>query len=210
MARFTCTLGRIQGKLGDHVYYILNGKQYVRTLPSTDNPVVSVAQARQRSKWKLATSFAKTLTPLIKASHPERHKLSPYNLLMKALLRHSITQDNNVFRIDYSTVKISRGSLRPAFNAAVSCLNGILQFGWYYDDGIDCIGAHNDKAILVAYCPALNESIYIGSETDRSSGKALLDVTAFTGHEVHTWLGFVSADERKAADSVYVGMVRVT
>lgn len=200
--------GNISGKLGDKIYYMRMGKQCVRSVPAKRTRTVTQKRTAQQQKMILANQFAATIKQLIKISYPERHQLTPYNLLLKELLNVAISQSNDQYIIDYKYVRISRGciGLPPGWNADGK--GHTLYYSWSNSTSRD--RRPDDRSILVAYCAALNQCIFITSGPDRSTGKAELDVAAFSGYEVHTWLGFVSENGKKAADSTYTGAVKVT
>ena len=66
-----------------------------------------------------------------------------------------------------------------------------------------------DKAILLAYFPALNQIIFSMQTATRADEAAVLNTGTLKGNTAHTWLGFLSSDEKDAADSVYTGIVEV-
>jgi hypothetical protein len=51
--------------------------------------------------------------------------------------------------------------------------------------------------------------VYTLNGPNRSSGQAMLDVSQFSGKNVETWLGFISADGKEIANSLYTGQVAV-
>jgi hypothetical protein len=59
----------------------------------------------------------------------------------------------------------------------------ILQFS-FADNSTDGIASPGDNVMLVAYAPNLQQ--------------ASLNVIAFKGHAVETWIGFLSQDEKDA------------
>jgi hypothetical protein len=62
----------------------------------------------------------------------------------------------------------------------------------------------------VAYCEAINKSIYITGAGRRSALTAELNVAAFIGYEVETYIGFISEDDKNIASSCYTGRVTVS
>ena len=62
----------------------------------------------------------------------------------------------------------------------------------------------NDRAILVAYLPETKEAVFAFSDAERKDGTAVLEMGSKNGM-VQTWLGFLSADESNAANSLYTG-----
>ncbi|WP_394330967.1 DUF6266 family protein, partial [Hydrotalea flava] len=43
----------------------------------------------------------------------------------------------------------------------------------------------------------------------RSTEQAVMDVSQFSGKTVETWIGFISADGKEIANSLYTGQVAV-
>ena len=84
----------------------------------------------------------------------------------------------------------------------------ILQFS-FADNSTDGIASADNNVILVAYAPDLQQSVFTLYGGFRKDKKASLNVSAFKGHAVETWIGFVSADEKDASDSVYTGCIIV-
>ncbi|MBK5272705.1 MAG: hypothetical protein JJE22_17030 [Bacteroidia bacterium] len=62
----------------------------------------------------------------------------------------------------------------------------------------------------MAYCPARNQCIFTTIGADRSTEEAVLDVAAFTGETVHTYLGFISADGKNISNSYFTGELDLT
>ncbi|MEO6136582.1 MAG: DUF6266 family protein, partial [Ginsengibacter sp.] len=62
-----------------------------------------------------------------------------------------------------------------------------------------------DKVVMVAYCPSLQQTIFTISDSRRADAQAILNTQPFAGHTVETWMGFISADGKDAANSVYTG-----
>lgn len=86
---------------------------------------------------------------------------------------------------------------------------GVITFTWTNDTGVG--GAHtDDKCILVANCESLKKCVFTKEGGERHSGEAKLVVPGFHSHKVHTWLGFISADGMRIANSVYTGEITGT
>jgi hypothetical protein len=125
------------------------------------------------------------------------------------LLKNAITGNSPLFELDYTKVLISRGDLPGAEGAtAASKVAGKIAFSWNNNSGIGK-SKPGDKAILVAHCPELAQSIYITAGDTRSTGTQVMDAAHFSGKEVHTYIGFISEDEKDIADSIYTGAVTV-
>jgi hypothetical protein len=61
---------------------------------------------------------------------------------------------------------------------------------------------------MVAYFPESKEAVYQFSDATRNDGHALLEMESKRGAVV-TWIGFLSADEKNAANSTYAGSMEL-
>lgn len=110
--------------------------------------------------------------------------------------------------INYKRVSVCRGPLWNTQQATAKAIYNTLTFSWINDSGIG--GANSDdQCILVAYCPSLKKCVFTKEGGERQAGKADLDVPEFRSQTVHTWLGFISADGNRIANSIYTGEVLV-
>jgi len=132
--------------------------------------------------------------------------------LNKALsynLKNGITGTYPLFTIDYSVVLISRGDLPNADTAAAAAgTAGKVNFTWTDNSGTGKALA-TDTAMLVVYCADKNQSVYVLSGAARSAGTDVVNVPAFSGKKVQTWLSFVAADGSEIATSDFTGEVTV-
>lgn len=77
------------------------------------------------------------------------------------------------------------------------------------NNSLDGIASENDRAIIVVYSPSLKKMEFTLHGGRRADGVAMLDINAaansFEGHQIETWIGFISEDEEEASDSVWTG-----
>ena len=105
--------------------------------------------------------------------------------------------------IDYSKILVASGTRFNTERAAAKPVGDTILFKWERD--LIPTNYATDKAILVAYCEALNKCIYTAMGPPRSACKAKLEVAVFRGQAVHTWLSFITTDGQLVADSIYTG-----
>lgn len=207
MAKLNVRTGTLSGKVGNLIYSSWCGIPYTRSRP-TPNPDYqpTPAQQAQRLKFSLATRFCGTLTPLLKQAFLSGNSRSTgQNRAISHICKHAISGVAPHLELAYPRIFISRGELPGAPGAtATPIANGQVQFRWI-STGDRGYSSNSDKALLVIYCPALQQSVYNTAGADRREETATLEAFAFSGHTVHSWLGFLSEDGKLAADSVYTG-----
>lgn len=105
--------------------------------------------------------------------------------------------------INYHKILVASGNRFNTERAAAKSVGDTILFKWEND--LIPKDYATDKAILVAYCEALNKCIFTTMGPPRTARKAQLHVTEFRGKPVHTWLSFITADGKQVADSIYTG-----
>jgi len=160
-------------------------------------------------KFEMVSEFVINIQDVLAISD-RYHYGAPY--LWYHSIRHIMKYafiDYPVPGINYKEILISRGNLWNTQKAMAKAAPCAITFTWTNDIGI---GGTNpdDKCILVAYCGSLKKCVFTKEGGDRRSGEAKLAVPGFRSHKVHTWLGFISADGTRIANSVYTGEIKVT
>jgi len=86
---------------------------------------------------------------------------------------------------------------------------GLLTYAWTDNSGIS-IAKANDHAVLLAYCSDLKQTIYTtaGGRRDILTGDP--DVSPFTGHEVQTYIAFITKTCKNNSNSPYTGSYLVS
>lgn len=200
-------LGPVTGRTGPVVSYVRFGQNITRSLSnSKKNKIETPARKIQREKIKVCNEFTKafTGTGFFNRSFPQYGDTgSGYNRATSAIMNLAIvTQPETT--IAWPKVLISKGPI-AAVDFAVASMNeeGDIVFTWTDNTGTGTAKG-NDKAILVAYFPERKEAVFQFSDATRHDCQAILEMNS-QGGVVETWLGFLSADEKNAANSVYTG-----
>lgn len=101
--------GLLSGRIGDVVYVIKNGKNYLRSVATKrSNRILSSLQAQHQTRFKKASTIARQLLPFFRKGHPKLPG-GHYPLLMKQLLKLLSTSAHAT--IDWSTLQLSTGKL---------------------------------------------------------------------------------------------------
>lgn len=204
-------LGDISGKVGDRAFTQWKGIPCVRSMPGTRKKKPSPAQLAQQASFRLISKFLQPLGDLLAISFGEQCKrMTGANAAMQHNLKAAITGNFPDLAIDPARILISRGSLPNIIcPVAASVMRGKLVFCW--EDNSRAVGTFpTDTAFVAAWCAAQHQWIYQITDCPRKAGVCVLNVEAFRGKFVETYIGFKSAGPVvRIADSVYTGMVRV-
>ncbi|HEY9363121.1 MAG TPA: DUF6266 family protein [Chitinophagaceae bacterium] len=200
-------LGPVTGRTGPVVSYIRFGKNITRSLSNSKrNKIETPARKMQRQKIKVCNEFTKafTGTGFFNKSFPAYGNTgSGYNRATSAIMNLAIVSHPET-TIAWPKVLISKGPVASVDVGSASINEaGNIVFTWIDNTGTGTAKG-NDKAILVAYFPESKEAVYQFSDATRNAGWAILEMNSKKG-VMETWLGFLSADEKNAANSVYTG-----
>ena len=112
--------------------------------------------------------------------------------------------------IDYANALVTRGNLTGASNGAASSPSaGNVEATWTDNSGSGSALA-TDKALIALLNTTRGEAVFTTAGPARSAGSATIPVPPeYSGEDVEVFLGFVSEDGTKVANSVYLGSVTV-
>jgi Family of unknown function (DUF6266) len=204
-------LGPVIGKTGPVVGYLRFGQNITRSMSdSRKNRIETPKRKAQRQKIKLCNEFTKafTGTGFFNRSFPAHdHTGSGYNRVTGAIMNRAIISNPEIM-LSYPRILISQGPI-PCVDYASALVNeeGDIVFTWTDNAGTGT-AKENDKAILVAFFPGTRQAVYKFSDATRKDGAAVLEMDSIKG-AAETWIGFLSADETNAADSMYSGSLTV-
>ncbi len=203
--------GAFIGTIGPVTGFMRNGKNVLRTSTSSIQNKRTPLQLAQRQKISICNRFTRAFvrTGFFNKTFPAHgHTGTGFNRVTGALLSLAVTGAYPNMQLNYAEVLVSKGLLPGAPSAKATVKNGVLHFS-FVDNSTDGIASADDTIILVAYAPDLQQAIFTLYGGFRKDKKAVLNVTVFKGHAVETWIGFLSADEKDASDSVWVGRLVV-
>lgn len=204
-------LGAFVGTVGPVTGFIRNGRNLLRSSTSSVKDKRTSLQLAQREKMRICNLFTGAFsgTGFFNKSFPAySHTGTGYNRATSALMSRALTGVSLDMVLSYPLVLISKGRLPGAQAAKATIKKGIIQFS-FADNSSNGIAAADDTLILVAYAPDLHQAVFNLYGGFRKDKKGALNVSAFKGNAVETWIGFLSADERDASDSVYTGRLVV-
>ena len=186
------------------------GIDYMRSATNRRTRAASELQLQQQRKFAVMMKFIQPLAGLLMLSFRNfAVRMTGTNSAFSYNLKNAIAGIYPDYTIDYSLVLISRGDLPNALNpAGAAGAAGEIVFTWLNNAGTGK-AMDTDQFIGVVYCPALQQSVYTTKGSDRSAQTDTLAVSMFSGQVVETWVGFISADGKEIATSIYTGQVTV-
>lgn len=205
-------LGEFTGRAGNVSGYVRHGQNFLRSLPRKSNKSMGPKRLAQQQKIKVCNAFttAFTGTGFFNTTFPAYGATgSGYNRATSALMNKAIVGSYPDTAIAWPKVLISKGPLPYAEYAGVTRDDdGNIIFSWTDNSGTGT-AKENDKVILVAWFPKLQQAIFNMDAARRSGCLATLAAAAFKGYDAETWIGFINHDGKDASDSVYTGSVQL-
>jgi hypothetical protein len=203
-------LGAFSGKVGPVVGASWRGKEVMRSLPKKGNRVPTATQLLQRQKFAMVQTFLSGISPVVKRYYGSNSGLKTRgNNAMSYLMREALVFTDPDFEWDYSKVLISRGDLTGIEEASVDVTPGEINVMWA-DNSEQGEALADDKLVLLVYDPESKAVVYslaAGERADEATSLAM--PSHLEDAEVQVWATFVSADEKLAATSLYLGAVTV-
>jgi hypothetical protein len=202
-------LGPVTGKTGPVVSYIRFGQNITRSRSdSKKNRIETPDRKKQRDKIKVCNEFTKAFsgTGFFNKSFPAfGHTGSGYNRATSAIMNRAIVSNPEII-LSYPRILISQGPI-PSVEYASALVNaaGNIQFTWTDNTGTGT-AKENDTAIMVAWFSGTKEAVYKFSDATRKDLTAVLEIDLQKG-TAETWIGFLSADENNAANSIHAGSI---
>jgi hypothetical protein len=204
-------IDQLSGTIGPVVGATWRGIPYIRTKPTKGKrkKKSSNAQAATRIRFALAAKLLRDMRPIVELGfRDEAVEKTGMNAAISYTMKLAITGEFPDFKIAYDYVLISRGKLPNVEHATVVAdAPETIRFNWTNNEGIGKASGE-DKVLLVVYCAEDGDTVF-KTGAYRSAGTYILELKGFSGYMVHTWISFISADDRDVANSVYTGTVMV-
>lgn len=199
--------GSYSGRIGNIVYYKLNGKWVARSINKSNKPL-SPATLAANQRISVTSRTMKILKAFIEVGFKEsgiKKRDNAYNAAMSYNMKNVLQGEYPYINMDYSQMRVSEGDLMPAQLASVEQVLDGLRFSWFTDPATPWPD-YTDQVMLLSFFPALGKIVYQLYGPERSVGSATLSLSAPMQTEyMETYISFISADRSKTANSVYTG-----
>ena len=204
-------LGGFSGKVGNVVGGTWKGIDYMRIKPANVANPRTEGQVDQRSKFSTVLKFLQPMTDFLRVGYKlYAKKMTQFNAAMSYNLNNSITGSYPNFMIDYASALVTRGNLTGVTNGAASSPSvASVEVTWTDNSGSGSAQA-TDKALIVLLNTTRQEAVFTTAGPARTAGIDNISVPSeYTGEDVEVFLGFISEDGTKVANSSYLGSVTV-
>ena len=207
MARSNGTAGAPNGKISKMVFYQLNGQEVIRGI-GIKKKIKSTKVLAQNNSMKLLMQFFNKIKPFLKAGFKNEAAGSIYNYHNLATAynrKHAIIFEDQQPVLQYDKVLLSRGTAHEPQHASVETDAAGLRFRWDIEPDLPW-SVNQDQAMLLAWFPELNETLFTTAGALRSTGTDLLELSpAYRNLQVETYIAFVSQDRESVSNSIYLG-----
>ncbi|MCX2452210.1 DUF6266 family protein [Pedobacter sp. PLR] len=197
--------GHLNGKVGNLVFYMLNGQPVVRLNGRKGKP--STLQLANYQEMAVTTKLLKRMGGFIKLGYGLQARGTVHNAHNLATSYHkkqALKGEYPNISIDYSKVKLSQGVMPETADLKINKLAGGLEITW---DPKEYPGLQdNDSVMVMICCPETGKDQEYLNVARRSEGKCFIPVYEnVLNQQIEPYISFISADGEKVSDSVYLG-----
>lgn len=203
--------GFIQGKIGNLVYYVKNGKQIVREAGKVTKPP-TLPQLQNRMELAVVVAFLRPLTEFINVGFivgsKDYHKLkTPYNLAVAYNKPNAVVGAYPDVVMDFTKVLVANGNIDMAMLPSMELTAEGIRFEWLCPE--DTIWPRQtDEVMMLAYFPDLARAVYITAGAKRSACTDLLVLPEeLLAEHMEVYISFVANDRKSTARSTYLGRI---
>ncbi|SMC54131.1 DUF6266 family protein [Pedobacter nyackensis] len=199
--------GNISGKVGNIVFYTLNGKQVARTIGKiTANPTVPQLQCRQG--MAVINIFIKHVAAFINVGFQLLAKgttRTPNNMAVAYNKRNALQGTYPNVVIAYDKVLVTQGSMWGAIEPSVEMTLQGLDFSWSCPASVTWPRV-NDQVMVLVYFPVIKKVVYILSGDWRSNCATSLALQSNLLNEyMEVYISFIAENRKNIANSTYLG-----
>ncbi|WP_316813344.1 DUF6266 family protein [Pedobacter heparinus] len=199
--------GNHRGRIGNVVYYMLNGKNVSRGIGRNIKPPTEL-QLQYRMGTKMSSILLKRLKEFLDIGFgllAIKAKDNAYNEAVKANKKNIITGTYPNLEFAYDQLLLSKGELKPAQNCIVLPTADGLQYSWDTDPEMAWPEA-TDQVMMLAYFPEKDKVFTNLFGNSRLSGLDVLEIPpSLQGEYMETYVSFIAANRKQVADSTYTG-----
>ncbi|WP_316752699.1 DUF6266 family protein [Pedobacter gandavensis] len=201
--------GGFNGRVGNLVGYMLNGKNVVRTIGHSTKRL-SPARKVNCDRMTIVNKFLSPISSFIKVGFRLKVVGTDRNFYNEAVSynkKYAVTGVYPEAELDYPKAMLSMGTLLKAEKPSIQLVETAIEFSWEVPADLPWRN-RNDRAMVLLYWPDQQKHTHILSGVHRKDGKQSVQIDANLANErVVAYISFVSEDATEISDSVYAGSI---
>ncbi|MBB5438641.1 hypothetical protein HDC92_002322 [Pedobacter sp. AK017] len=199
--------GNYSGKIGNLVFYEINGKQVVRTVGKITKPPTE-KQLSCRQQITVINSFLKPVIEFVNVGFKLKAKgtnKGAYNMAVSHNKKQALQGIYPSIEMDYPSVLLTQGSLTGAISPEVEQLPEGLKFTWLCPTEF-AWPFGNDQVMLMAYFPKLKKAVFNLYGAKRSGCEDVLNLQPdLLSEYMEVYISFIAENRTRIANSTYLG-----
>lgn len=203
-----CTIGpfgALSGKIGNMVFYMLNGQLICRLVGKQGKP--SKKQLSNRQAMTITMELLKPLKEFINVSfrlEAEGTLKNPHNLATSYNKKQALTGEYLNIKVDYNKVTLSSGSLEMAKDLKISKGEDGLILSW--DTSISNNASSDDILMVAISHPTKKQASTSLNAAKRADGTCFIPLESWKmTAQMEVYVCFKSSNEKLISDSAYAG-----
>ena len=197
--------GHPSGKIGNLVFYTLNGQAVCRLIGKAGKP--SLNQLDNRQRMSITMEFLKPMREFINSSfklEAEGTVKNPHNLATSYNKKHALIGQYPDIKVDYSKVILSKGSLEMAKDFKLTKGDAGVNLSW--DNVAEVNGRYDDVMMVMISNPDKKHASSYLNAARRADGSCFVPVPHWLMEtQMEVYVCFKSADGKSISDSAYIG-----
>ncbi|WP_316820821.1 DUF6266 family protein [Pedobacter gandavensis] len=203
--------GGFQGRVGNLVGYMLNGKSVIRTIGHSGKPLTLPRKANCQKMSVINDflrnhlNFIRTGFRLITAGTDQNF----YNAAVSYNKKHALQGEYPNISMDYPKALLSMGSLLKADKPEISLQGTAVEFKWEVPADLAWRNK-NDRAMLVIHFPDADISTTVMSGSRRHEGRELVLIDPnLVESRMEAYISFINEDATEISESVHAGSLNL-
>ncbi|WP_316821897.1 DUF6266 family protein [Pedobacter gandavensis] len=204
-----CTIGPYghpSGKIGNVVFYMLNGQPVCRLIGRPGKP--SLKQKGNRQAMSVTMDLVSSLTDFINVSfklEAEGTVRNPHNLATSYNKKQALTGEYPNIKVDYTKVILSNGDLEMAEDLRIRKGTAGINIRW--NSSALRNGAADDILMVAVSHPTKKRATSFLNAARRSDGGCFIPLNEewMLQAQMEVYVCFKSANEKMISDSAYAG-----
>lgn len=201
--------GPVEGRIGNLVHYVLNGKNVSRLIGRSTKPS-SLKQLAVRRRMKVVTEFLRSTLSYINlgfASEVAGTDKNPHNAAVSYNFTHATVGEYPEIQIEYSKVRISSGILAAPTGLTLTNQPNSIEISWDVA-GLTPQGTGCDRSMVLLYFPEQDSSLIFFNDVQRYHGVFSAEIPEDCQNQrMEAYLAFSDVVTHSTSPSAWAGSI---